>query len=32
VHFQIRDYAKLTVIGVAIACLAWPVVMRHADR
>jgi len=22
------DYAKLTIIGVVIACLAWPVVIR----
>jgi len=28
VHFQFPDYAKLTVIGVAIACAAWPVVTR----
>ena len=28
VHFQFADYAKLTVIGVVIACLAWPVVVR----
>lgn len=28
VHFQFGDYAKLTVIGVIIACLAWPVVAR----
>jgi Family of unknown function (DUF6069) len=28
VHFQFQDYAKLTVIGVVIACLAWPVVTR----
>jgi hypothetical protein len=27
-HFQFHDYAKLTVIGVVIACLAWPVVTR----
>jgi hypothetical protein len=27
-HFQFPDYAKLTVIGVLIACLAWPVVTR----
>ena len=27
-HFQFADYAKLTVIGVVIACLAWPVVVR----
>ena len=28
VHFQFADYAKLTVVGVVIACLAWPVVTR----
>ncbi len=28
VHYQFPDYAKLTVIGVVIACLAWPVVTR----
>src|SRR5580704_11654178 len=28
VHFQFHDYAKLTIIGVVIACLAWPVVTR----
>lgn len=27
-HFQFPDYAKLTVIGVIIACAAWPVVTR----
>ncbi len=27
-HFQFPDYAKLTVIGVVIACAAWPVVTR----
>jgi hypothetical protein len=27
-HFQFSDYAKLTVIGVIIACVAWPVVTR----
>jgi uncharacterized membrane protein YraQ (UPF0718 family) len=26
VHFQFHDYAKLTIIGVVIACLAWPIV------
>jgi hypothetical protein len=25
-HFRFADYAKLTIIGVVIACLAWPVV------
>jgi hypothetical protein len=28
VHFQFSDYAKLTVVGVIIACLAWPIVTR----
>jgi hypothetical protein len=27
-HFQFADYAKLTVIGVIVACVAWPVVTR----
>jgi hypothetical protein len=27
-HFQFSDYGKLTVIGVVIACAAWPVVTR----
>jgi hypothetical protein len=27
-HFRFSDYAKLTVIGVIIACVAWPVVTR----
>jgi Family of unknown function (DUF6069) len=27
-HFQFQDYAKLTVVGVIIACAAWPVVVR----
>ena len=28
VHFQFYDYAKLTIVGVVIACAAWPVVTR----
>ena len=28
VHFQFGDYSKLTVIGVIIACAAWPIVTR----
>jgi hypothetical protein len=28
VHFHFSDYGKLTVIGVIIACAAWPVVAR----
>jgi hypothetical protein len=26
VHFRFTDYGKLTVVGVVIACLAWPIV------
>ena len=32
VHFQFSDYAKLTVIGVLVACAAWPVVTRVTSR
>jgi hypothetical protein len=28
VHFRFSDYAKLTTIGVIIACAAWPIVTR----
>ena len=28
VHFQFSDYAKLTVVGVLIACAGWPIVTR----
>jgi hypothetical protein len=28
VHFRFSDYGKLTVIGVVLACVAWPVVTR----
>jgi hypothetical protein len=27
-HFRFSDYGKLTVIGVLIACAAWPMVSR----
>jgi hypothetical protein len=27
-HFQFSDYSRLTVVGVIIACLAWPIVTR----
>jgi hypothetical protein len=27
-HFQFHDYAKLTVIGVIGACVAWPIITR----
>lgn len=32
VHFQFHDYARLTVIGVVIACLTWPVVTRISSQ
>jgi bacteriorhodopsin len=32
VHFQFHDYARLTVIGVIIACVGWPVVTRVSSR
>jgi hypothetical protein len=28
VHFRFSDYARLTVIGVVVACIAWPIVTR----
>jgi hypothetical protein len=28
VHFEFSDYGKLTVIGVVLACVAWPIVCR----
>ncbi|MCL2585476.1 MAG: DUF6069 family protein [Streptosporangiales bacterium] len=31
-HFQFADYAKLTVIGVIVACAAWPVTTRITSR
>jgi hypothetical protein len=31
-HFQFSDYAKLTVIGVVIACVAWPIVTRLSSE
>jgi hypothetical protein len=32
VHFRFSDYAKLTMIGVLIACAAWPVATRLTSR
>jgi len=32
VHFQFGDYAKLTVIGVLIACAAWPITTRITSQ
>ena len=31
-HFQFASYAKLTIIGVIIACVAWPVTTRITSR
>jgi Family of unknown function (DUF6069) len=31
-HFQFHDYARLTIIGVLIACLAWPAVTRVSSQ
>ena len=31
-HFQFSDYAQLTVVGVIIACGAWPIVTIPAQR
>jgi hypothetical protein len=31
-HYQFGDYAKLTIIGVIIACVAWPIVTRVSSR
>jgi hypothetical protein len=28
VHFQVHDYAKLTIVGVIGACIGWPIVTR----
>jgi hypothetical protein len=31
-HFQFADYSKLTVIGVIIACAAWPITARITSQ
>jgi hypothetical protein len=31
-HFQFADYSKLTVIGVIIACIAWPITTRITSQ
>jgi hypothetical protein len=31
-HFRFSDYGKLTVLGVLIACAAWPVVTRISSN
>ena len=32
VHFQFHDYARLTIIGVIIACIGWPIVTRVSSQ
>jgi len=32
VHFEFHDYARLTVVGVVIACMAWPIVTRVCTK
>jgi hypothetical protein len=32
VHFQFSDYSKLTIIGVIIACVAWPITTRITSQ
>jgi Family of unknown function (DUF6069) len=32
VHFQFGDYAKLTIVGVVVACVAWPIVTRITSQ
>ncbi len=31
-HFQFADYAKLTTVGVIIACIAWPITTRITSQ
>ena len=31
-HFQFSDYSKLTIIGVVIACVGWPIVARISSQ
>jgi hypothetical protein len=31
-HFQFSDYSKLTIIGVVIACIGWPIVARISSQ
>jgi hypothetical protein len=31
-HFVFSDYAKLTIVGVTVACIAWPVVTWIASQ
>jgi membrane protein DedA with SNARE-associated domain len=32
VHFRFADYARLTTVGVLIACAAWPIVTRISSN
>ena len=32
VHFRFADYSKLTIIGVLIACAAWPITTRITSQ
>jgi hypothetical protein len=32
VHFQFHDYARLTILGVVVACAAWPLVTRITSQ
>lgn len=31
-HFQLANYAELTIIGVIIACIAWPITTRITSQ
>ncbi len=31
-HFRFSDYSKLTIIGVVIACVGWPIVARISSQ
>lgn len=31
-HFRFADYARLTIVGVIIACAAWPITTRITSR
>src|ERR1700757_1717178 len=31
-HFQFADYSKLTIVGVIIACVAWPITTRITSQ
>jgi hypothetical protein len=31
-HFAFHDYAALTVVGVIVACISWPIVVRWCSQ